>query len=626
MKKTKLTRSLLAACSIVALSAVMYGCVHNGGDDAPATDMSGTPEPMPEPMPEPAGPTDLEETQTAAGGAAAAAMTASGNAATSASRAGDATMTLATLQTGDDSNSDAMGGRESARASSEAADDAADAASEAADASEAAAAATTGDEAEAAWRVAVNAQVAAEDAAEEAAKMAEQAIEAAKMELHIDGTTKWVDIVHDDGNVTGMSSVDATTGMLTTGTVRVDRKITGLLIGSEPDHTKESSEGQHFIQNNGPADETKYKQAISDGTVEIGKKLDTSDDKARLLLITHYEGEKKVRVFVDRALDAVMDPGGTPVLENSVNEGTLVAGAEATSLGMYYEADDRIIADDALPIVPDVVVTTAAPTATAVFSLDAFDRVKINDDMGGPAKGVEVFEITGVNDASGEPVVAHARLERTSTDDAGTETEFYQLVDIIADESMTDGGDADMEGDDLRPTTTIPSATEYDHIHFGVWAMLDDHDQKTNTQDLADLGIGFVQNIDGSGMTERQGVGTATYNGDWVAAVRRQYASDAEKGAIKLRDGTATLTADFEENEFKAELDNLATLEGTLSGNGFSGMTATDITHADLDADGDFEGTFSGGIYGPTGSEAAGVFDFDGDEAGAFVGAFGGTQ
>ena len=32
MKKTKLTRSLLAACSIVALTAVMYGCVHDGGD------------------------------------------------------------------------------------------------------------------------------------------------------------------------------------------------------------------------------------------------------------------------------------------------------------------------------------------------------------------------------------------------------------------------------------------------------------------------------------------------------------------------------------------------------------------------------------------------------------------
>ena len=50
MKKTKLTRSLLAACSIVALSAVMYGCVHSGGDD-PAEPMVEPMEPMPEPMP-----------------------------------------------------------------------------------------------------------------------------------------------------------------------------------------------------------------------------------------------------------------------------------------------------------------------------------------------------------------------------------------------------------------------------------------------------------------------------------------------------------------------------------------------------------------------------------------------
>ena len=48
MKKTKLTRSLLAACSIVALTAVMYGCVHNGdGDDT----QTGT-EMMPEPTPQ----------------------------------------------------------------------------------------------------------------------------------------------------------------------------------------------------------------------------------------------------------------------------------------------------------------------------------------------------------------------------------------------------------------------------------------------------------------------------------------------------------------------------------------------------------------------------------------------
>ena len=37
MKKTKLTRSLLAACSIVALSVVLSGCLHSGGDDTTTT-------------------------------------------------------------------------------------------------------------------------------------------------------------------------------------------------------------------------------------------------------------------------------------------------------------------------------------------------------------------------------------------------------------------------------------------------------------------------------------------------------------------------------------------------------------------------------------------------------------
>ena len=50
MKKTKLTRSLLAACSIVALSAVMYGCVHSSDDPAPAPPVA--PEPEPEPTPQ----------------------------------------------------------------------------------------------------------------------------------------------------------------------------------------------------------------------------------------------------------------------------------------------------------------------------------------------------------------------------------------------------------------------------------------------------------------------------------------------------------------------------------------------------------------------------------------------
>ena len=198
-------------------------------------------------------------------------------------------------------------------------------------------------------------------------------------------------------------------------------------------------------------------------------------------------------------------------------------------------------------------------------------------------------------------------------------------MDIIANQSATDGGDSDALPEDLRPTVSIPVAADYSHIHFGVWAGLGAAKKITGAQELADLGIGFVQNIDDSGVTDRQGIGTATFNGDWVAAVRRQYASDAEAGAIKLYSGPASLTANFTKNEFTGNLTNLAKLEGTLADNGFSGSKAT-VSHDDLDASGTFAGEFSGGIYGPTGSEAAGVFDFDGGEAGAFRGAFGGAQ
>ena len=50
MKKSKVTRSLLAAVSVVALSAVMYGCVHNGSSDPAPTE---PPAPVDPPEPEP---------------------------------------------------------------------------------------------------------------------------------------------------------------------------------------------------------------------------------------------------------------------------------------------------------------------------------------------------------------------------------------------------------------------------------------------------------------------------------------------------------------------------------------------------------------------------------------------
>ena len=140
----------------------------------PASDTAGS---GMDPASDPAGPIWIRQTQisgiprrTRVYDAVSNTMTASDNATALSSTAADATMTLATLQTGDDSNSDAMGGREAATAASEAADDAADAARAAADAAAAAAAATTGAEAEAALRMALDAQDAAEAAEATAAE------------------------------------------------------------------------------------------------------------------------------------------------------------------------------------------------------------------------------------------------------------------------------------------------------------------------------------------------------------------------------------------------------------------------------------------------------------------------
>ena len=587
-------RNLMTVCFAAVFALGLAACSSSSDDDPPEMAM---PEPMPEPEPDP-GPTDLEETQAAAAAAAAAAMTASTNAGASASDAADATANIATLQTGGMAMMYAMG-------ADDAAGEAAAAAAAAATASAAAAAATTAPDAEAAWAMAVSAQGDAEAAEAMAAEMAASAMEAAMTELHIDGAMKNV----------GDSSVDANTGTLTSPDGKVSTGFQGMV--SRP---AAAVEGQHFIQNQGAATETKYKQAVEAGSVNIGKMVDTSDDAARLTIIHSHQDSKTVRVFVDgngEATDATLN-GMLAAAVTGLDGFPLAADADTTedgeqtatvkSIGIYYLANDRATLPAATEVIGDPASDAGAGGDNA---LNAYDQVDLED--GGQPH--EIFEISyGAN-------THHVRVVETITDDQGNTAKHYQPVDIMANVSMTDGDDPDATPDNLRPVTvSIPVATEYNHIHFGLWAGLNDKGAA-----IADLGIGFVQNIDGSGVTQRQGIGSASYSGDWVAAVRRQYASDADAGAINMYDGRASLTADFEKGEFTGNLTGLATLEGTLAGNGFSGTSAT-ASHADLDNAGSFDGSFSGGIYGPTGSEAAGVFSFDGGEAGAFVGAFGGTQ
>ena len=631
MKKTKLTRSLLAACSIVALSAVMYGCVHNGGDDEPVAE---APEPMPEPMPEPdPGPTDLDDTQAAAAAAETAAMTASTNAAASAKSATDDTMYLATLQTGDDLNSKKMGGNEHAKAASDAAKEAADAYAEAKAAAAAAAAATTGEAGEAAWRMAVDAQADAEAAEAMAATHAEAASEAAMSELHIKGMLKWVGGLAADDE--GASSINAAMGKLTTpAAVTTDPDI---VTGLQDDVMRENS-GAHGGRAHTAPEVTPvlpYIQAVEGRDLAIGKTLDTTDDKARLTVIHSRAGAKKVGVYVlgdDAGNFAIQTDSDGDKERGTVTGGTfsvataaniLADGTGLKSEGTFYEASNTTVVAGNRTTDDD----TGGADGTATFpGLDHDDLVEAE------TKGKAIFSYVDVEpgpdgnlDTADDLRTTRYVVETSKIVDAatGNTAVTYRHVDTMAPAAPDTAADIN-ELLDLRSVkVNLPTATKYEHIHFGVWAGLGEP-AASGAQKLTGLGIGFVQNFSGSGMTARLGIGTVTYNGDWVAVIQRQNSAGA--GAYSMDDGAATLVANFDKKEFTGTLAGLATLSGDLSGNGFSGMKATNISHGNLDSNGTFKGSFSGNIYGAAGEEAAGVFDFSGDDAGSFRGAFGGTN
>ena len=554
--------------SLVMAAALTIGLTACGGS-------STTPEPA-----QPPPPSDQETTADAAAAAAMAAKDASDAAAAAASGAETATMNLASLQTGEMARAHAESARDYAKK-------AMDAYMAAMTASDAAASAATGSAAGRELEKAEAAQAMAEEYAKKAADMAGMATEAAMIELHIDGSMKRA----------GDSSVDAMSGMVTSADGKM---ITGLLRGMEPARETAMVEGVPFARRTAESGkDTAYEQAVAAGTIKIGKVLDSTNDMARLHLITSYQGEKTVRVFVDGAIDLVPDIVGAATAATDAapeSGGLLVGGAIAAPAGMHYKAEHY---SDA---------TTAAPADT---NLGAYDRVTVG------AKGVPIFKLSNP-DADTPPTPIYARRVATTTQ-AGDTTHTYRVVDIVADDSRPDGDDLNTDLDDLMVRASIPVAVEYSHIHFGAWNALGEADANGG-QKVTDLGIAFVQSI-GDGVTQRQGIGTATFKGDWVAAIKSMHSD-----AVMVDDGKAELTADFGKGTVKGDLDGLAMLEGTLSGNGFSGTEASDIAHESLDSSGTFTGAFSGNIYGADGSEAAGVFNFDGGDAGAFRGAFGGKD
>ena len=363
-----------------------------------------------------------------------------------------------------------------------------------------------------------------------------------------------------------------------TSTINDVTKMTGLLKGLKITTAGAMIVGKVAVPNNAdtPADEAA--DAIPGAAMralDIGFTYDSGDDSARVTLVHSYAGTQTVTAF---AADNIRQP----------------------RMGSAGKIDQDGI-DDA-DTSPDLALTKASGTFLAATTLE-FDG-----SIATATEAVDLYYFTDpVDDAK-----KYVREASSITDeDTGVTTYTYAPVSI-------------------RAGAKVPDAAEYSHLHFGVWAGLSGDD----ANEITDLGIGFVANI-GEMTSNMPNFGSADYEGNWVAKVQEM---DGEgDGDIMRRDGTATMNADFGKGEVGVMRMGLASLEGAIDGNTFSGTKATLAATGDaadmLDEDAKFEGNFSGAFFGNLAAEAGGVFDFASDddsdgknEGGAFRGAFGADQ
>ena len=580
----------LTTVAAAALALAVGACSSSSDDDET---LSAAPTPPPTAAPDPTTPptppvlTELETAQADAAAAAAAAMTASTDAAEAVAAAMAAVANLATMQTG----ATAAGLAEEAQT---AAGKAMMAYMHAKAASEAAAEAED-------VTAAVEARVMAETAMANAVTYGTTATEkageaetAAIAELKIDGTMKSV----------GEMSIDAMAGAssVTTGSGKNAQTVnTGLLESMNPMATGAMIEGVEFeaaMADNlltGEDDETKkavpYKQAAAARTFAIGKTLDSSDDMARLMLVTDYAGLNMVKVFSagDATADAVEGTkAGYITREDAGTTETDVNNVALRSEGMFYPVSGGTAGE--------------------------LDKTNL---VAAAAKAVEVFSYVDVQDSN---MVKYATLKSTEVAGARTTYSYTTGADVMHG-VVQDGPDNLGAADEAQVTVGIPGPVPYQHLHFGVWASLGEA-AKDGTQKVTGHGIGFVQSI-GDGITgsDMPNGGSAEYNGDWVATVQ------AAAGGVGLENGAATLAANFDKATVKATLDDLATLEGSIDGSMFSGTKATVGANAHgLTSGGKFSGSFDGGFYGAKAAEAGAIFDFDSTNGGSFRGAFGGAK
>ena len=318
----------------------------------------------------------------------------------------------------------------------------------------------------------------------------------------------------------------------------------------------------------------------------IGFTYDSADDSARVTLVHSYAETKTVTAF-DRSSNGALTGAKAGMVDGIDHDGDNGTTPEVSlplkaAAGSFYRSGDLTV--------DGRIGAMEKATPLLYYETDA---------------GKVYVESTGTSEV---------------TNEEGVFQHNYQTVTI-------------------RAGAEIPDAAAYSHLHFGIWSGLNEADED-GLNALADLGIGFVAGL--SDMTANMpNFGSADFKGNWVANVQ---ARDGDgDGDISPHDGVALMEANFAKATVGVTLSGLATLDGTIDGNTFSGTKAA-LAAADADEDSveprdmlgqdaKFMGNFSGAFFGNLAAEAGGVFDFASDddndganEGGAFRGAFGADQ
>ncbi len=533
MKKTKLTRSLMAACSIVALTAVMYGCVHSGGDGA----STGGDTAMEDMMQTPA--EQLAAAQTAVSDAEAA-VAAATNATERAAAYGQLAAAEQMLADAEAIPENVLAALRQRLADAE--DDL--------------------DDAEA-LRTAIDAVNAAEMAAGALDADSDQAAITAAMALVTAAQTA-VDALGADDQARLQGQVDGADYMVMAAQTRLnnavqvaaDTKAAGTkaeAIAAEAEVAAGDDEGLGGTGE--PTDSQvagEYNLAIEYGETSITVEGTTEDDDEEFMLAMDLGGGRTMHT---RTMDA--DDDGNVVTEVAI-VATDIEAPTATAFGMVHTLDIRVDGEDATEAMPDDALNVVAdnlahvkadafkaPAGTVGTTDLSFQQAVEDNDQTDEDESMDAAEIMGTYQGAMGTFKCNATAACTVTvDTMGVVSAVSNADDWI----FIPASGATVDVDDT------------DYLHYGFWL------QKTTDKDgvvtYDEVQTFADSSVDATGSVA-QVTGSATYDGGatgvYVHSVTNSDGTEASATSGQFS-ADASLTATF------GQVNNDATPpEGTIA-------------------------------------------------------------